>query len=217
MIVRLCFHGIGTCTSEREPGEARYWISRDRFLRILDAVRDVDHVQLSFDDGNQSDLSIALPAILERELRASFFALAGRLNDPASLSSADLRQLRDAGMVIGSHGWAHRSWRGLDTQQQQQELIDARTALAEASAGPIEEAALPLGQYDRRLLSQLRLQNYRHVSTSDRLPSRPDSWLQPRYSVTADDTVESLQPILSPRRRPIHWKGRIVSVAKRLR
>jgi len=35
-------------------------------------------VQLSFDDGNRSDVGIALPALLERELSATFFVVAGR-------------------------------------------------------------------------------------------------------------------------------------------
>ena len=32
----VCFHGVGVPTHEREPGEAGYWVSRDRFLELLD-------------------------------------------------------------------------------------------------------------------------------------------------------------------------------------
>ena len=127
MIINLCFHGIGTIDREREPGESRYWIAEATFLRILDEVRGRPQVRLTFDDGNRSDVAVALPALRERGLSASFFALAGRLDDPASLSAADLRELRGAGMGIGSHGWTHAPWRGLSEAQARRELVDART------------------------------------------------------------------------------------------
>lgn len=217
MITNLCFHGIGTCITEREPGEARYWVSEHLFLEVLDAVRGLEHVRLSFDDGNRSDLTLALPALVERGLTATFFALAGRLEDPASLSAADLRELRAAGMTIGTHGWAHVPWRGLDDGEVRRELADARVALAEASGGPVDEAALPLGRYDRRLLGQLRRNGYRRVYSSDRLPTRPEVWLQPRYSITSSDTVESVRQLLDPRPGIRHVRARLAGVVKRLR
>jgi peptidoglycan/xylan/chitin deacetylase (PgdA/CDA1 family) len=197
VIINLCFHGIGTMVREREPGESRYWVSEERFRRILDEVVDRPRVRLSFDDGNHSDLAVALPALRERTLQASFFALAGRLDDPASLSPADLRELRASGMRIGSHGWTHAPWRGLDAVAAQRELVEARAVLAEASGGEIDAAALPLGRYDRRLLTRLRRIGYRTVYTSDRFPARSSAWLQARYSVTAVDTTDSIRSVLT--------------------
>jgi peptidoglycan/xylan/chitin deacetylase (PgdA/CDA1 family) len=217
VITNLCFHGIGTCTTEREPGEARYWVSEPLFLHILDAVSGRDDVRLSFDDGNRSDLTIALPALLERGLTATVFALAGRLDDPVSLSAADLRQLRAAGLTIGTHGWAHVPWRGLDEGEAQRELQEARLALTEASGGPIEDAALPLGRYDRRLLGRLRRHGYRRVYTSDRLPTRADVWLQPRYSITSTDTIESVLQLLDPPLDLAQVRARLARAVKRLR
>lgn len=191
MITNLCFHGIGVCTVEREAGEARYWVAESVFLGVLDAVAGRDDVRISFDDGNRSDVDIALPALRDRGLQATFFALAGRLDDPASLDAADLRGLRAEGMQIGTHGWTHVPWRGLSDADARRELLDSRVALTEASDGPVLDAALPLGRYDRRLLGRLRSAGYRTVFTSDRFPARPSSPFQARYSATADDTVES--------------------------
>lgn len=199
MNINLCFHGIGTVRDERESGEARYWVTEELFLSVLDEVRSNTGVRLSFDDGNRSDIAVALRALLERNLTATFFPLAGRLNDPASLNAADLRALRAAGMEIGTHGWTHRPWRGLDTEQARRELLQARSAIAEASGGPVHDAALPLGRYDRRLLHRLKRIGYRTVYTSDRFPARESAWLQARYSVTADDTVESIRSVIQHR------------------
>ncbi|MET0933487.1 MAG: polysaccharide deacetylase family protein [Mycetocola sp.] len=172
-------------------------MSESTFLRILDVAADSPRVRLSFDDGNRSDVEIALPALLDRALHASFFALAGRLDDAASLSPADLRELRTAGMTIGSHGWTHVPWRGLGETQARRELVDARAALAEASGGTIDDAALPLGRYDRQLLRRLARIGYRTVYTSDRFPARASTWLQSRYSATAADSAESIHSLLT--------------------
>jgi peptidoglycan/xylan/chitin deacetylase (PgdA/CDA1 family) len=217
MVINLCFHGIGTIVREREPGESRYWVSKDRFLRILDEVRDKPQIRLSFDDGNRSDISVALPALLERGLRASFFALAGRLDDVASVSQSGLRELRTAGMAIGSHGWSHIPWRGLDEDGAHRELVDARAILAEASGGAIEDAALPLGRYDRRLLYRLGKIGYRTVYTSDRFPARSSAWLQARYSVTAHDTAESIRSTITHRPGVREVRNLIASAVKRIR
>ncbi|KFF60734.1 glycosyl transferase family 2 [Cryobacterium sp. MLB-32] len=217
MITNLCFHGIGNIVRERETGESRYWVTEDLFLRILDEVHDNPLVRLSFDDGNHSDVAIAFPALRERELRASFFALAGRLDDPASLSSSDLTELRSAGMAIGSHGWTHVPWRGLSDDEARTELVDARTALAEASGGEIDDAALPLGRYDRQLLGRLGRVGYRTVYTSDRLPARSSSWIQARYSVTANDTLESIRSVITHRPGVRDVRNLLASRVKRIR
>nr|WP_184829428.1 polysaccharide deacetylase family protein [Jiangella mangrovi] len=187
------------------------------FQRILDEAAKHPHVRLSFDDGNASDTTVALPALKERGLRATFFALAGRLDDPVSLSAADLQDLRAAGMEIGSHGWDHVPWRGLSPADARRELVEARAAIAEASGGPVAEVALPLGRYDRRLLGRLRGAGYDAVYTSDRFPARSQWWLQARYSVTATDTVESVRAFITHRPGPRDARNAAVSVIKRLR
>jgi peptidoglycan/xylan/chitin deacetylase (PgdA/CDA1 family) len=217
VIIHLCFHGIGTCAREREPGEARYWVAKDLFRRVLDEVPGRDHVRLSFDDGNRSDLEVAAPELVERGLQAEFFALAGRLDDPASLDGDALVQLRRLGMGIGSHGWNHVPWRGLSPTEERLELVAARDALVAASGGPVDKVALPLGRYDRRLLHSLRRQGYRAVYSSDRRPARSGAWLQARYSVTASDTVESVKRIINHAFGPRDLVGGVATAVKRLR
>ena len=61
--------------------------------------------------------SIALPALRERGLTATFFVVAGRLGEPGFLDERGVRALADAGMAIGCHGMRHRPWRGLDERR----------------------------------------------------------------------------------------------------
>lgn len=217
MIRHVCFHGIGECVREREPGEAGYWVPEQVFLGILDDVRDRPGIRLSFDDGNRSDRDIALPALVERGLTATFFALAGRLDDEASLDEGDIAELRDAGMTIGTHGWAHIPWRGMDAATARRELVDARAELERVSGTVVDEAAMPLGRYDRRLLRRLKDAGYRTVYTSDRFPARAGSWLQARYSVTAGDTVDSVRRLMDRAPGAGEAKNLLKSAVKRLR
>ena len=216
--INLCFHGVGTPARDLEIGEAHYWVRTSVFHAILDAVADDPRVRISFDDGNASDAEVALPALRERDLRATFFVLSGRLDEPGSLSREQVLELRDQGMGIGTHGRAHRPWRGLDPVAARAELEGAREELAELVGQPVDEAALPLGRYDRALLSGLRRLGYRTVHTSDRRWARPDAWLQPRFSVRDHDTVPRLQQeVLRP--PPLHarTRGELVGLVKRWR
>lgn len=192
-VLNICFHGIGTPQRELESGEDLYWVSTDRFSRILDEVATWPSARISFDDGNASDTQIALQALVERGLRAQFFPLAGRLGVQGSLACDDIRELANHGMTIGTHGMLHRSWRDMDPAMRAAELIEARQRLEEAAGCAVTEAACPMGRYDRRLLSDLRQLGYRRVYTSDRRPGRRGNWLQPRFSIRRSDTPESLR------------------------
>lgn len=217
MIINLCFHGVGVCRREREPGESRYWVSEDLFRRVLDEAVAFPQVRLSFDDGNASDVRIALPALAERGLTATFFPLAGRLDDPASLHAADLQTLRAAGMRIGSHGWAHVPWRGLTADAAAREFDAARRVLADAAGAAIDTAALPLGRYDRRTIARLKAAGYRTVYTSDRFPARESAWLQARYSITAADTAASVRRVFAHAVALRDVRNLAASIVKRLR
>lgn len=179
------FHGIGEPWAGVPADEVDYWCPRDEFLPLLDElvrVRDAAGVQLqvTFDDGNLSDVTDALPALGERGLSATFFICAGRLGLPNYLDEHHLRHLRDAGMAIGSHGWDHADLRRTDDSALARETDGARTRLVEASVGPVEDFALPFGSYDRRVLHALR--GHREVYTSDRGRAPLKSWVTARES-----------------------------------
>jgi peptidoglycan/xylan/chitin deacetylase (PgdA/CDA1 family) len=197
--VNVCFHGVGTAQREMEPGEDAYWVDTSRFLQILDEICTWPSVRISFDDANDSDARIALPALRERGLKAQFFLVAGRLGSPGSLATDDVRELVASDMTIGTHGMSHRPWPGMAQATRDAELVDARRLLEDAAGKPVMEAACPLGRYDRRLLADLRRLGYRRVYTSDRRATRADSWLQPRFSVRSGDTPESLRATVQAR------------------
>ena len=214
----ICFHGIGAPQRPLEPGEHRYWITVDMFHRILDLLAPRPEVRISFDDGNASDLDIGLGALLERGLVGSFFVVAGRIGARGSLDTDGLRELSRHGMTIGTHGMDHRPWRRLPPAGRESELVEARERIAEAVGRPVDQAALPMGLYDRRLLADLRRLGYTAVHTSERMAGRDGAWLQPRFSIVADDTIESVErcALVDPPRLRMAWRSAKSSM-KRLR
>jgi peptidoglycan/xylan/chitin deacetylase (PgdA/CDA1 family) len=214
----LTFHGIGPVPRPFDPGEDQVWLDCDAFKRILDVVVDQPHVEITFDDGNASDLEHAVPALRERGLRATFFVLAGRLNEPAFLTPGELCRLCDEGMGLGSHGMSHTPWRRLDTQRAAEEIDHAKAELEALVGRSISQAACPFGAYDRRSLALARAAGFDTVFTSDGGVSRRDQWLRPRNTVHVDDSPASVRRLLRMRSFDLpDWKRRAKTLVKRLR
>jgi peptidoglycan/xylan/chitin deacetylase (PgdA/CDA1 family) len=201
----LNFHGLGTPTRALDdPEEWDVWLDADDFESVLDGLATTPAVALTFDDGNKSDIEVALPALCRRGLTATFFLLAGRLGDAGYLTDGDARLLVESGMSVGSHGMDHRSWRGLDADGVRRELVEARDVLETACGRPVTAAACPFGAYDRRTLGHLRRKGYLTVFTSDGGPADANAWLQPRTTVrrgTRD--VDMRAGILHRRNAPV--------------
>ena len=198
-LFNLCFHGIGTPKRELEADEEQYWVEVDQFEEMLGLIRRYEFIHITFDDGNASDLTYALPALLRHGLTASFFVVAGRIDTPGSLTSDGVKALVGSGMRIGAHGLAHRPWRTLDDIGLEAEM-HATKAIADAAGMPIHEAACPFGSYDRRVLRALRRHDFRVVYTVDGGHAKRDAWLQPRYTIRRDDTPTRIERLACPPR-----------------
>lgn len=185
-IVIINVHGIGTPARQLDPGEDIAWVSVEQFEAVLDAVVGRTDVRLTFDDGNASDVEIALPRLLERNLTAEFFVLAGLLGQPGRLDEDGVRELCKAGMSVASHGWAHRDWRRLTPDEAREELVEAPRVLEELVGQPVSRASIPFGSYDRHVLRRLRQARVTRAYTSDGGRARRGQWLQARNSLRHD-------------------------------
>jgi peptidoglycan/xylan/chitin deacetylase (PgdA/CDA1 family) len=197
-VVNITVHGIGPPSRKLDAGEDQTWVSIAQFERVLDGVAERADVRLTFDDGNESDVEVALPRLVERGLTAEFFLLAGMLGKRGRVDQAGVRALLDAGMAIGSHGWSHRDWRGVDNAQAREELDDARRVLSDLTGRPVSRVAIPFGSYDRHVLRRLRAAGVTRAYTSEGGRARPDAWLQARTSLRHDMDVACIARVLDP-------------------
>ena len=193
----LNFHCIGTPPRELADGEEEVCVERDQFHEILDAIAGRADVQLTFDDGNSSDVSVVLPALKSRGLAAEFFVCPARFGMPGFVTEDEVRELKLAGMLLGSHGMDHVRWRGLDDPKMEREIVEAKQVLQEVLQAPVETAACPFGSYDRRSLAALRGAGFKRVYTSDGGRAHVADWLVARNTVRRSDSVESVLRLLN--------------------
>jgi peptidoglycan/xylan/chitin deacetylase (PgdA/CDA1 family) len=197
-ILNLNFHGVGRPIGrDFGPGERDYWVKPETFEAALDACMGRDDVNLSFDDGNWSDVELALPALRQRGLTATFFIVPSWLGEPGFMSKRDLKELVDAGMPIGNHGLQHHDWTQLSPDRLQHEITQGRRLLEELTGGKITTLALPFGAYNDMVLDSLRRHNYEHIYTSDGGTAAPDAWLQPREHAKASHDDRTIAALIS--------------------
>lgn len=192
----LTFHGVGDPPEHVGSDEEPVWVPRQSFEAVLDLVRGRSEVKITFDDGNASDADICLPELVDRDMKATFFVVAERLDQPRYLSRRQLMELASAGMGIGSHGLRHRPWGRLNSDELRAEVVEARDRLEQAVGCPVVEAACPFGSYHRRVLKMLREAGFDRVYTSDRGWTRADRWLQARNTLHHEDAVATASTLL---------------------
>ncbi len=206
----LCFHGIGAPPHCKDEVERQHWCPVPEFVAILDGIPRVSAetgtpIDITFDDGFASDFEVAAPLLQARGMTATFFVCAGLLGEPGRLSADQVRRLRDAGMSIGSHGWAHTNWRTMgDERALHQEVVQARDVLSQTLGGaPVDSVALPYGGYDRRVV-HAATRTFSKVYTSDPGLASPHADLIPRETYLSHRwRADTLQRLASP--RPV-WK-----------
>lgn len=217
-VINLTVHRIDPARRDLDRDANPTWIDVGQFQQVLDAIVQRPDVRITFDDGYSSDVEIALPLLLERGLTAQFFVLAGRLGSPGHLGEDDIDQLRRSGMSIGSHGWSHRNWRGLNNQDAAQEIIEAKRVLTEIVGDEVTSVAIPFGAYDRVVLRRLKQAGVTRAYTSDGGRSREGSWLQARTSLLRNLDTASINRILADS-YPLatRMRGQAARVVKRWR
>jgi peptidoglycan/xylan/chitin deacetylase (PgdA/CDA1 family) len=193
------YHGLGAMPSWVQSEEAFYWCEdAGAFAAHLDVMAEhssCSTVQITFDDGNASDFEIATPALVERGLTADFFVCAGRIGQDRYLDATAIRDMRAAGMGIGSHGWGHVDWRRASDSELEQEIEGATKKLEDTLGEGVDSVAIPFGSYDRRVMR--RLGSFRTVFTSDRGFARGGKRILPRMAYTRDWTASTIPQLAS--------------------
>ena len=194
MSLILNFHGIGGASREFEQGERPYWLEVDAFTKILDVVAQApSQVMITFDDGNASDVLIAAPELRKRGLKAHFFVLAGKLDQPGYLAAENVAKLDAApAFIIGSHGMMHRPWPECPDDELEWEVAEAKAILSDICGRPITDAGIPFGRYNRRVLRKLEQLGHTKIYSSDGMPRLTEYGPIPRFSLRNDMPMSKL-------------------------
>lgn len=195
-VLNLTFHGVGNPWREIRLSEADIWLSVGAYQMVMDVISGRDDIVLTIDDGNSSDVEIILPSLLEHGMKASFFVCPGNFDRPGYLTAKNVRDLSQAGMIVGSHGMYHRDWRHLKDEELYEDLSVSKELLEQEIGQSVTQAACPKGSYDRRVLRFLRRAGYRRVYTSDTGFSWAEDWLQARTTIHSNINPDLLRQIV---------------------
>lgn len=177
--VVLVHHGVGDPPPESDPVglvvSPRHLRSQLRLLLALGyrfhtmeelalggpALRPAGRTaSVTFDDGLASDLHVATPLLEQMGVTGSFYVSPGLWGDQHAsirgtagrlLDRAEVRELSERGMEVGSHAMSHRDLRKLDDSQLHAELAESKAAIEDATGRPCHVLAYPFGLHDERV------------------------------------------------------------------
>lgn len=184
--VHLMYHELsrpGRALCQDDPGYARYVVAESDFRLHLSALKGAGFaglgvgralasdsqgsvVVITFDDGCETDLLSAAPALAEFGFGATFYVVAGFIGRPGYLSPAQVRELSERGFEVGSHSMTHRLLTGLAGEEVRRELSESKDKLEAWTGRAVEHFSCPGGRWDAGVAEAARAAGYRSVATS---------------------------------------------------
>lgn len=173
----------------------------DFFLQARTLGDSTFYPEITFDDGHVSNYDIALPALADRNLTATFFLTVGwTATRPGYMDWNQVRSLHAAGQRIGAHGWSHTLLTHCDDNMLATELQTSRLTLEDKLGAAVATMSLPGGRFDQRVLAACRAAGYAHVFTSIPHAESADlPFLVGRLNLRSNTTVETLTQLLDSR------------------
>lgn len=179
-------------------------------------------VAITFDDGYRDNLLVAAPLLERYGMLATFFVVAGLVDDTAPrrsdegfrlypgrdmLTAGDCRALVDRGHALGSHTWSHQQAGPLEAARPgafAEELNRSVRLLEEAGGARVRAFAYPNGQrgaFSARTHAILRCSGLSCAMTTlwapDPVAHGADPWSLPRCEMAASDTLEDFAAKMS--------------------
>jgi peptidoglycan/xylan/chitin deacetylase (PgdA/CDA1 family) len=156
------------------------------------------HVLLTFDDGGKSAVNIG-EELSRRGWKGHFFITTGRIGQRTFVNAGEIRALRDAGHLIGSHSHTHPDiYRDLPLERMLVEWRQSCDILAQILGEPCRAGAVPGGDISGTVLRSGGLSGLRYLFTSEPCLT-PElvrgCWVLGRYCAKASTPAEEIQQL----------------------
>lgn len=181
----LMYHGIHASDEDASYSNNVYCVSESNFRTQLDylvahgytpiLLNEINKLEMpekpvviSFDDGDKSNITHALPILKDFGIRAEFFVTTGRVgNDDNAMTELDIKQLSDAGMSIQSHGVTHKYLSDLSLDELHNELFDSKVFLENITLKEVQYLSLPGGRGSVNVINAAKKLEYKAICTSE--------------------------------------------------
>jgi peptidoglycan/xylan/chitin deacetylase (PgdA/CDA1 family) len=222
-IAGLMYHEVTddpTTSGFQRPGALPYTLTRATFHNHLNAIAGGTltpelvtqlnltsngdgrhrHLLLTFDDGGASAMYVA-EELAKRGWKAHFFIITGRIGERTFLKPADIRTLRSAGHVVGTHSHTHPDiFRGLPRELMTTEWRVSRAILEALLGEQCLAASVPGGDISRVVLESAAEAGIRYLFTSEPLltPERiGDTWILGRVILKAGVSAATIRQLVA--------------------
>ena len=206
----LLYHGLLAATSRRSDPlspwtawrESRYWLPAESLRAQLGEIRrlrlrqvllrellDQQHpsacAAISFDDGRDSDYTLAFPLLTEFGSRATFFVNTATVGAKGYLTWQEIADMHRSGMSVESHGDQHCYLTRLSKDELLRQISRSRQVLEDRLGCRIRLLALPYGDSNAVVCRIALEEGYEGICTSRSWPATPGRRLIPRICVYA--------------------------------
>jgi len=134
---------------------------------FLDGRSPARSVVITFDDGHESNLTVALPVLQRYGFRAEFFVTVSFVGQPRFMTWAQVKQLHQAGMSVQAHGLHHQPLTEVPREKLMEELRAAKERIEDQLNSPVNYLALPGGFANDRVYREAREAGYQAVCNSE--------------------------------------------------
>jgi peptidoglycan/xylan/chitin deacetylase (PgdA/CDA1 family) len=202
----------------QRAGAVPYTYGREAFARHLEAIaqgpltpelaNEIDfeqstdgrHLLLTFDDGGASALYVA-EQLARRNWKAHFFIVTARLGERTFLKPADIRTLRSAGHLVGSHSHTHPDiFRNLSPDCMASEWRVSCDILSSLLGEPCIAASVPGGDISPAVFDSVALAGIQYLFTSEPYlhPERIGAtWVLGRVTLKAGVSPATIRDLVS--------------------
>ena len=151
-----------------------------------------DTVVLTFDDGCETDWTVAAPLLSALGFGATFYIVSDWVGRRGFMDAPQVRALHAAGFEIGSHSASHAFFNDLDERALRHEIVDSRHALEDIVGHRVRHLACPGGRTTRRAARMAHEAGYETMATSriGRNDAGTDRYALARCAVMADTSAE---------------------------
>ncbi len=179
-------------------------------------------VVITFDDGHESNYTLALPILKEFGFKAEFFITTDWIGKPHYMKPEQIRKLSMEEMSIGSHGVTHAFMDDLPDGDIERELSESKIILTNIIEKPISSMSAPGGRIRDGVAHLAAKNRYRILCTSRSIllyeMTKPIA-IVPRFPVRSNDSLADFICIVEKNERFIRniaIRNSIFSVAKRI-
>jgi len=177
---------------------------------------------ITFDDSNKSYYEIVFPVLMKYGFKAVFFINTSCIDCPDCLTWRNLREMRESGMSIQSHGHHHVFLTDLARVGLNDELSESKSLIETKLGFPVDFISFPGGRFNKSILDRVKGAGYKGVFTS--IPSSRQRfdrglYIFNRYLITSDISQKGVEFLVTDNAfymRKNYFKYRLAGFLKTL-